>query len=40
MFIFSAAVFSRLELCYNTVDEFDPEFSGEIARLLDCAKSS
>jgi len=40
MFLFSATIFLPLELCYNTVDEFDPEFSGEIARLLDCAKSS
>jgi hypothetical protein len=38
MFIFSATVFLRLDLCYNTVHEFDPEFSCEVARLHDCGR--
>jgi len=38
MFIFSEIVFLRLDLCYNTVHEFDPESGGEVARLNDCER--
>jgi hypothetical protein len=27
-----------MDLCYNTVHEFDPEFACEVARLCDCAE--
>jgi hypothetical protein len=34
----SVTVFLRLDLCYNTVHEFDPEFAAEVARLNDCER--
>ena len=37
---FLATVFLRLDLCYNTVHGFDPEFECEVAWLHDCAERS